>query len=368
MRFLPLLRFLPLAVLAVISFVTLSPNAHADTLDHNAFACGYDIDLKACDEMVAQTNDGDQSLKAGAYALRALARVKTADLAGARSDVSAAQKLDPRNEFLAKPQELLADLTEPQLDLKLICDLDQAPAEQRVDACTQLIGGKAGTTRQIAAYYARRAEAQIDLGAFASAQDDITTALRDNPRNAAFNAVAIELAYAKGDYGAALEATHKASAAGVTMEYALWEGQLAYLLGYHAVAIREFMDAIHVDYQSPLPGYWASLLRLEDHEDSTRDFHRIADDVGSRSYLGKIGLFLLGKMSPQALIEAADAFPASLREERLCMAYFNIGHQAWLAGDTTAAKQAFESALQTNQYRQIEYQTSKMLLQKLAQK
>jgi lipoprotein NlpI len=208
----------------------------------------------------------------------------------------------------------------------------------------------------------------MDLAAFPEAQNDITQAAAANPKGFAALYAAIELDYTTGNYQAALSKTQDALAKipAPPMELALKEGQLSYLLGYHSLAIRKFMTAIHADPNSPRPGYWSSLLRLEDHEDATIDFHRIVSQVGTRAYLGKVGLFQLGRMAPEALITAANAFPDQQRQRRLCLAYFIIGHQAWLTGDKAAAKQAFQNALQTNQPRMIEYQASKVLLQKIS--
>lgn len=53
------------------------------------------------------------------------------------------------------------------------------------------------------------------------------------------------------------------------------------------------------------------------------------------------------------------------RQPALCMAYFNLGHKAWLSGDIAGARQDFREALQTNKHDYMEYQASKVLLQKL---
>jgi tetratricopeptide (TPR) repeat protein len=343
------------------------PGAQSETLDHNMFACDYDLDVAACNDMVRYPNDTGGISRGYLLALRAKVRMETAGLAEAASDLAELQKIEPASPLLPELREMLATLAEPQRDLKVGCILEGDPPRQRLEACSKLIDGNIGTDRESIAYHASRAEAAMDLGDLQQAQADIAQIQQSAPTSIDAAVTTIELAAIKGDYQTALAMSQKAIAdhAEPAMTYMLWQAQFSYLLGNHSMAIRQFMAAIHADFQSPLPHYWSSLLRLEDHEDATVDFHRIVTDVGPRTYLGKIGLFQLDQMSPQALIDAANAFPASLRQKRLCIAYFIIGHKAWLAHDKNAAKQAFLNALQTNQPRMIEFEASKELLQKL---
>jgi tetratricopeptide (TPR) repeat protein len=362
----PSLAASPLLAFTLLLF--LAPAARPDTLDHNMFACDYDLDFAACDDMLKHPDDSGEVSRGYLFALRAKARLATAGLTQAASDLAELQKTEPTSPLLPELQQILAALTEPQRDLKVDCILELQPPRERLEACSRLLDGSSGNAREIAVYHASRAEAAMDIGDLAQAQADVTQIQESAPNSIAAAATAIELAAVKGDYQTALAISEKAVAdhAKPAMEYMLWQAQFSYLLGNHSTAIRQFMTAIHADFHSPLPHYWSSLLRLEDHEDATVDFHRIVTDVGQRSYLGKIGLFQLDQMSPQALIDAASAFPPPLRQKRLCIAYFIIGHKAWLADDKPAARQAFQNALGTNQSRMIEYQASKMLLQKIS--
>lgn len=363
------MRLCLLPILALIASLTLLSNAQADTADHNAFACSYDLDMAACDEMINKTDDHDPEIKAGFYAVRAHERLENGDLEGSAKDVAQVKRLFPQAVFLLPFVTLQNDLDGATQDLKISCSLEVDTVQKRIDSCSKLIDTKSGTAKQLSDYYAYRAKAHMDLGEFPDAQADVAQAIIINPTGFSATDAAIELDYATGNYEAALKKTQDALAhlPRPPMDFALLQGQLAYLLGYHSQAIRNLMTAIRADGRSPLPHYWVSLVRIEDHEDVDRDFHRMADDVGLRTFIGKIGQFRLGKMTPQALTDAANALPAQLRQKRLCSAYFNIGHQAWLAGDTAGAKQAFQNALQTNQYRQIDYQMSKVLLKKISQ-
>jgi len=343
------------------------PGARSETLDHNMFACDYDLNVAACDDMVKHPGDTGGISRGYLLALRAKVRMETAGLAEAASDLAELQKTEPASPLLPELQQMLATLAEPQRDLKVGCILEVDPPRQRLEACSKLIDGNIGTARESVAYHASRAEAAMDLGDLEQAEADITQIQQSAPTSIAATVTAIELASVKGDYQTALTMSQKAIAdhAKPAMTYMLWQAQFSYLLGNHSMAIRQFMTAIHADFQSPLPHYWSSLLRLEDHEDTAIDFHRIVTDVGPRTYLGKIGLFQLDQMSPQALIDAANASPAPLRQKHLCVAYFIIGQKAWLAHDKTAARQAFRDALQTDQPRMIEFQAAKVLLQKV---
>lgn len=331
------------------------------------FACDYDLDLAACDAMIKQPDDSGEVSRGDLFALRAKTLIETAGLAEAASDLADLQKTEPTSPLLPELQRMLATLAEPQRDLKVSCILEIDPPQKRLEACSQLIAGNTGTASELVTYHASRAEAEMDIGDLDQAEADIAQIQQSAPDSIAATAALIELATVKGDYQTALALSEKAVTdhAKPAMGYMLWQAQFSYLLGNHSQAIRQFMTAIHADFQSPLPHYWSSLLRLEDHEDATIDFHRIVTDVGTRTYLGKIGLFQLDQMSPQALLDAANAFPPALREKRLCVAYFIIGHKAWLAADKAAAKQAFLNALQTNQSRMVEFQASKMLLKKI---
>src|SRR6185369_17727135 len=137
------------------------------------------------------------------------------------------------------------------------------------------------------------------------ARPDLQIALAARPQESSFIALDISFDYGAGDYQTALGKAEEAlrHQKQPSMSLALLPGQLSYLLGYHSMAIRKLMAAIHADPYDRSPGYWISLARQEDHEDADLDFQRMVDIGGPRSFSGKIGLFMLGKLPAEALVD-----------------------------------------------------------------
>lgn len=362
------MRFLVLAALAFAGCCLHLPAAvaHALAAESAMQICATDIDLTACDEMIAKLGSQDKAFMSDAYATRAIARISLGDIAGGSSDAAKLTAVAPGDDRLAAIHQLLDDRSAPQQDLKILCLGEYAPPAKRVDACTVLIGAHGSTARQELDYYAARARAHLRTGDFAGAQADIQKPLQSDPGNLVFLTDSIVFTYATGDYVTARQMAQDAMKKTTEpKQYALIKGHMAYLIGYHSLAIQELLTAQKLDSDTAETTYWVSLLRLEDHEDVAHNLMTLLDQLGPDNRLAKTAQFLLGKISADKLIADAKARPEPVRSARLCQAYFNIGHQAWLGGDNRAAAEAFRNAVQTNQYRLMEYQTAKMLLKRI---
>jgi lipoprotein NlpI len=336
-------------------------------VDFDAKSCLGNLDLSACDDLILQMK-GRQRQSALAYGERAETRITLGDLAGGQSDIAEAIRLDPQNEHLPRIQARIAEIIkDPQRDVRFACNLE-TDLSKRIDACTQLVTQPASSPDQQLKDYEARGRAYFAAGNFAAANADMDKALQGSPQNIHFIKSKILVTLGSGDYQAALTQTNDALAKlpKPTLDLSLLKGQLAYLLGYHSMAIHNILVSMHIDARDAGPAYWLAILRPEDHEDVTNDLLRFNEELDPREYLVQIARFQLGKMTPQALISAADNGPARSRQRRLCQGYFNIGHQAWLAGDAGAARTAFKNALQTNQYDMVEYHAAKMLLTKVS--
>ncbi|HVJ42103.1 MAG TPA: hypothetical protein VM639_11420 [Dongiaceae bacterium] len=362
------MRSASLVILVTLASPLIAPAALAQNTDQAKVVCQTNADLTSCDEMIAKADPRDERELAISYATRAGMRADIGDFSGAVSDIEKARSFVPPNPALEAIIQVLTSLAHAPKGLAVACSIESAAPRQRVDACSQLIDSTSGTPDVKFYYYAARATAYFDLGDIAKARADIGTSLAARPDNADFVAEDISFDYGAGDYQTALAKAEEAlrQLRRPPVALALLPGQLAYLMGYHSMAIQRMTAAIHADPYDLGPSYWISLLRQEDHEDVTHNFQRMIDSFGDRAFPSKIALLLLGKLSPQMLVEAAQSLPLPIRQQRLCTAYFTIGHQAWLANDKPAAMTAFQNALQTDQSRMIEYQASKVLLQKIS--
>jgi lipoprotein NlpI len=332
--------------------------------------CTEERDLPSCDDLVAQKKDLP-SLVAAAYGMRAQTRIVLGDFAGAQTDIAKVRASAPQKAWAESLQSSLTQAAaNPLHALLAACDIEADPAKRIAD-CTELIDKPTAFPGHPFDAYFARSKAYLAAGEFAAARSDIDRAVQGDPQDLRYVTQDIVVAFGSGDYQGAYAKTQqiRAKQPKAPADLIMLQAQLAYLLGYHAVAIDDFFAAKHgfsfLGISGVPPIYWATILRSEDHEDTSTGLLIITDQIDPRDYVVKIAQYLLGKISPQALVAAADVGPKQSRSRRLCAGYFIIGHQSWLTGDKAAARVAFQNAIQTNEYDMAEYHASKMLLAKI---
>jgi lipoprotein NlpI len=336
---------------------------------HLAFQhCGQDRNLQACDELVNRSDlDGEQ--RATAYAARGWVRYVLTDLTGARADLVKAQALDPHNDEVEILRDRLSDVTDdPYKKLLFHCtDHNEKDARIRIQACTQLINLTTPKLEALSKDYELRSAAYFDAGNFADARTDLLKAQQLDPTMPGYRMELIVATYATGDYQAALSETEEAIAKAPypSGKLMLLHGQLAYLTGQDSEAITNYQSSLKLYAGDLDSSYWLDMLRLEQHQDVAVDMLHLLTALNANALGADSVRFQLGEMTPQAYMDRANRGPTDNRPERLCAAYFNLGHKAWRAGDLADARHDFQEALQTNRYALIEYQASKVLLHKL---
>lgn len=353
-----------------LALFAVSTVARADDATlHLAFeSCGRDHDIQACDDLVARS-DLDAEQHALAYAARGIARLALTDVDGARADLAKAQALDRQNDEVEILRDKLSDLAnDPYKKLLFHClNMNEKAVQKRVQACTQLINLPPPRHEPPANDYALRSKAYFDFGDFADARADLLKAQQLDATSFFFRRDYIIATYGSGDYQAALTETEAAMTKlpYPSGELMLIHGQLAYLMGKDDKAITDFQALLKLSPSDLGANLWLNLVRVEQHKDVSKDTQQLLTKIDANG-LGVAPLqFQFGKIDTQTLLDKADHAGFEQKPARLCVAYFNIGHKAWLAGDIAGARQDFRQALQTNKYGLIEYQASKILLQKL---
>ena len=344
--------------------------ARADDADlHLAFQqCGQARDLKACDILVARP-DLDTQQRATAYAARGWVRYVLTDLAGARADLMKAQALDAHNDEVEILRDRLSDVdNDPYKKWFFHCrNRNETDAQKRIQSCTQLIGLKTPKRESLGQDYELRAHAYIDAGDFADARADLLKAQQLDPVLPGYQADYVIASYASGDYQAALGAAEKAIAGAPypSGRLLLMRGQLDYLTNQYDKAAEDYRTSLRFNPQDLESIFWLDLMRLEQHQDVTADLQHLLASLNPANLATATVRFQLGLMTPDAFMAIANQGVTDERPERLCIAYFNLGHKAWLTGDTAGARHDFQQALQTNRYILMEYQASKVLLHRL---
>jgi len=321
--------------------------------------CGQSLDFEVCDRLVARS-DFDIHQRATAYATRGWARLRS-------GNVAAAQRLDIHNDSTQILRDALAKISTDRVFGPEYHCVNDAGAQARIAACTQLINTQIPRSLGQDAAYIARGPAYFAAGDFAAARNDLAGVLVHAPGNGTAQLDYIISLYALGDYAGALAATDQALSVMPypSADFTRLRGQLDYLLGRRDDALQDLRRAVKLypsDWDST---YWLSLLRLEYHEDVSADFAQLLAMPISHQFNAALVHFQLGQINAADLLAKAGQISGEAKQRALCVAYSNLGHKAWLSGDMTDARQDFREASQVNKHDMIEYQASKVLLQKL---
>ncbi len=352
-----------LPLLALLLFV--GPVAAQDeaTIKGAFIMCGLQHVLIACDDLVKMP-DLNNVVRANAYVTRAGTLLSLGQMDAAKADVDKALALDPSNAVALQAQTLL-EQAKPASGDKLALDacLNQADSNSRLKACDALVTSQAYDKAREAAALEMRAKAFVDAGRFDEALADLDKADRLAPdrQDAALHRImALTLS---GDYAKALSKAKAAVADSIVADENLLgaEAELLYLTGDRDGAVKAYDDAYKANDQSVMSKFWSAIIRQELHQTAIADLralltHPMMSPLGAAI----IRLRLHETGQDPVLKEAQLSGPTAP-----CIAYFNIGHDAWLRGDLAAARAALQQAVDTGRAELREYRAAKLLLTKL---
>ncbi len=208
-----------------------------------------------------------------------------------------------------------------------------------------------------------RAAALADAGRYGEALADLDKADRLRPGRIDGDFHRIIVLTLSGDYAKALSAAKAAVTDSIVEDENLLgaEGELLYLTGDRDGAVKAYDAAYKANDKTVMAKFWSAIIRQELHQSAIADF---------RSLLSHPMMSPLGAAIIRMRLHEAGQEPV-LKEAQLsgptapCIAYFNIGHDAWLRGDLKAARAALQQAVDTGRAELREYRAAKLLLTKL---
>jgi tetratricopeptide (TPR) repeat protein len=325
--------------------------------------CGPQRVLIACDDLVKMP-DLNNVVRSNAYVTRAGTLLSLGQMDAAKADVDKALALDPTNSVALQARTLLQQ-AKPAAGEKLTFDacLHATDSNSRLKACDGFVTSQAFDKAREAAALEMRAKALIDAGRFNDALADLDKADQlapDRQDGALHRIMALTLS---GDYAKALSKAKAAVADSIVQDENLLgaEGELLYLTGDREGAVKAYDAAYKANEKTVMAKFWSAIIRQELHQTAIADLRALLTHP-MMSPLGAAIIRLRLHETGQApvLKEAQLSGPTAP-----CIAYFNIGHDAWLRGDLTAARAALQQAVDSGQADLREYRAAKLLLSKL---
>ncbi|MHA1600037.1 MAG: hypothetical protein ACTSW2_04360 [Alphaproteobacteria bacterium] len=154
-------------------------------------------------------------------------------------------------------------------------------------------------------------------------------------------------------------------------------GQLADALRYRGNAnfFRDRFDAAAGDYTNSLKrnpadlyaALWLYMTREFTGQDGRPELIRATKQTDLFYWPGPVVNLFLGQITPEEILEAAkDVFlDEKAQNEQACEAYFYAGQYAMLNGDKSTAIRLFRAAIDTGVTSFIEYEASRLALDRL---
>lgn len=344
---------------AFVGFLLLSDTAFAQdeaTIKGAFIMCGLQHVLIACDDLVKMPDLND-IVRSNAYAARAGTLTRLGRAEDAKHDLDAALRLDPNNRQAVMFKTLL-----------LGGGLDGATCEEsedsaaRLKACDAELARDHGTPAEAFALD-KRAAALADAGRYSEALADLDKADRLRPGRIDGDLHRIIVLTLSSDYPNALSKAKTAVADSIVEDENLLgaEGELLYLTGDRDGAVKAYDAAYKANDKTVMAKFWSAIIRLELHQSASVDLQAL---------LGHPMMSPFGAAIIRMRLQQAGQAPV-MSEAKLsgptapCIAYFNIGHDAWLRGDKAAARAALQQAVDTGRKELREYRAAKLLLTKL---
>jgi tetratricopeptide (TPR) repeat protein len=347
----------------VASLVAEHPAAADDMAIKQDFVlCGMQQDSRACDRLVA-TPGLSNTVRANAYGTRAGVWLHMGRIEAAKADLEQALKLDPGNTVAQRGLAMLKQVSPNDQRVVLAACTREIDLDAKLKACNTLVASGARDDTGKAAAFELRARAFLDAKRFDEALADLDAADRLAPQRQDAALHRVQTLTEAGRFPAGLQAVRAALAksGGANPDLLHAEANLLYLSGEREAAVTAYDKLYSVAPQAVMTKFWSAIIRQELRKDSTDDLRALLGDP-MMSPLGAaiIRLRLQEGSEADVLKEAQVSGPTAP-----CIAYFNIGHDAWIRGNAPAAKLAFQKAVETGSSQLAEYQAAKLILAQL---
>lgn len=214
------------------------------------------------------------------------------------------------------------------------------------DIASAKLGGK-----QLAEAYKIRSQAYDDQGDIQHALEDIRMAIKLNPDNVEYILSEADTLLGDSQFAAANQLYEqaiqmgKSSGANVRNAFRAY-GESLHYLGQHDKAKEMLDEALHQESGTGAmyTAIWRYIASGSD-ADATTTLQSTMSDIQDRSWPYPVGELLLGKMTPEQLINAANSQDKGVREDQYCEAYFYLGQKYLLDKNQEKAKESFQKSL-----------------------
>jgi tetratricopeptide (TPR) repeat protein len=333
-----------------------------DVIKSGFILCGVQHVLSACDDLVKMPDMND-IVRSNAYGTRAGVLIGLGRLEEAKQDLNRALKLNPQNDLAQRALAMMGNADPNSEVLSFNACIEETDISRRLKACTNLVTRYKGDNQREAAALDMRAKANLDASRFDDAIADQDAADRLVPGREGATEHRIRTLTMAGRYPDALILANNAIAATRPADADLLhaKAELLYLTGDRPAAVEAYEATYRASPQSVMARYWSAIIRMELRRDAHSDLRALLTDP-MMSPLGAaiIRLRLREGGEEAVLSEAKLSGP-----DAPCIAYFNIGHDAWLRGDTAAARTSLRKAVETGRKALPEYRAAKLVLSKL---
>jgi len=324
--------------------------------------CAQQSLMIACDDLIAMPNLSD-TVRSNAYGVRSSVLARLGRLEEAKHDIAKALELDPGNAPAAKFRAVLLGLKQsPEMTVFDRCQHDP-DTKSRIEACSAFVKQYASDPARQAAAFDLRAAAFNAEGAYDKAIADLAAADKLAPdREGALDHMVVTITQS-GDYARALRVLEDGAKRGkISTDMMMSRAGLRYFMGDRTGAVVAFDAASTQQPNLVMAKFWSAIIRLELHQDAERDLRRLLDDPMMSPLGAAIIKYRLGEGSRQAILAETTKIPGKEGQTGLCMALFNLGHDAWIHGKASDADQTLGEAVQTCDPTAAEYQAAKLLL------
>jgi tetratricopeptide (TPR) repeat protein len=318
--------------------------------------CGSQRVLVACNDLVAMPDLNDV-VRANAYGTRAGVLARLGRLDEAERDIDQALKLDPGN----KPALAFKAFLVGGGPDTAVCS-DRTDPVARLKACDTMINRDKGTPAEATDLDARAA-ALADAGRYKEALADLDKADRLRPGRIDGELHRVMVLTQSGDYPAALTKVRAAIADSIFDDENLLgaEGELLYLTGDREGAVKAYDASYKANDKFPMAMFWSAIIRLELKQNASADLQSLLNHPLMSPFGAAILRMRLHQAGQGQVMSEADLSGPTAP----CIAFFNIGHDAWLRGDKAAARAALQNAVASARTDLREYRAARLLLTKL---
>lgn len=217
--------------------------------------------------------------------------------------------------------------------------------------------------KHLAEAYRIRAVAYDNQGYVQSALDDIRAAIKLNPDNVDYLISEATMLMGDRQFSAATQlfelAIKRGKDAGINLTTAFKSyAKSLHYLGQNKAAREMLSEAIRQESGEGL--MYAAIWRYlaSEGEEATATSAALQSAMGrlqDRAWPYAVGEMLLGKISPEQLISAANSRDKGVQEDQLCEAYFYIGKKYLAEHKSERAKEAFRKSVEQGVLPFLEY-------------